>query len=267
MALRGAGHDVVVKRASGERVRAGTEICARLSTSRRGVHPVVPRARVNEELLAGAHQADQVVTVLRRHPFHGPGRDDDVGPGGPGHGAGGGFDAGRQAVAGAGRVGGRCRQQGQDGRDQDCGDLSSQARRCCTYGHHEGSHQVAMTLGYDAPQGRSVRRSGNAVAIDGGEIGILVGRRRSRNEGRRHARPGSRLDPTAAGHFVRSFGSWTRQGRVEEKRADGRAAPSTRSAKIRPTVGTNLNPCPEKPAPTTIGPTRSRTKSVSSVDV
>ena len=124
----GVGRDVVVERASGERVRAGTEKCVRPGTSRRGVHLVVPRAGEDADPPAHANQADQVVPVLRPHLLHGPGHDDDVGPGGAGHGAGGGFDGGRQAVAGAGRVGGRCRQQDQDGRDQHQCDPSTQAQ-------------------------------------------------------------------------------------------------------------------------------------------
>src|SRR6478609_7533080 len=44
-------------------------------------------------------------------------------------------------------------------------------------------------------------------------------------------------------------------------------AACTRSARIRPMTGANLKPCPENPAPTATGPTRSRKNAESGVDV
>ena len=44
-------------------------------------------------------------------------------------------------------------------------------------------------------------------------------------------------------------------------------SPVARSARILPTTGVNLKPCPEKPAPMTTGPIRSRIKFSSTVVV
>src|SRR5204863_594427 len=47
----------------------------------------------------------------------------------------------------------------------------------------------------------------------------------------------------------------------------GPGSPLAMAASIRPISGTNLKPCPEKPAPATIEPARSSTKSSVGVDV